>query len=104
MQTSSMHVTCTRNFRTKWKIEDLQRVQMRCAHSLRTRENGLSQTLNFLFANRLSWLGREGSNLRMAVPKTAALPLGDAPTVTATLYRRKERHHNRKRRGAQQPV
>ncbi len=25
------------------------------------------------------WLGREDSNLRMAVPKTAALPLGDAP-------------------------
>lgn len=24
-------------------------------------------------------LGREDSNLRMAVPKTAALPLGDAP-------------------------
>ena len=26
-----------------------------------------------------SWLGREDSNLRMAVPKTAALPLGYAP-------------------------
>jgi hypothetical protein len=26
-----------------------------------------------------SWLGREGSNLRMSVPKTDALPLGDAP-------------------------
>ena len=26
------------------------------------------------------WLGREGSNLRMSVPKTDALPLGDAPT------------------------
>lgn len=25
------------------------------------------------------WLGREGSNLRMSVPKTDALPLGDAP-------------------------
>ena len=29
------------------------------------------------------WLGRQDSNLRMAVPKTAALPLGDAPTVRA---------------------
>ena len=29
------------------------------------------------------WLGREDSNLRMAVPKTAALPLGDAPASGA---------------------
>lgn len=28
----------------------------------------------------IEWLGREGSNLRMSVPKTDALPLGDAPT------------------------
>ena len=27
-----------------------------------------------------SWLGRQGSNLGMSVPKTDALPLGDAPT------------------------
>ncbi len=26
-----------------------------------------------------SWLGRQGSNLRMAASKAAALPLGDAP-------------------------
>jgi hypothetical protein len=26
------------------------------------------------------WLGRQDSNLRMAAPKAAALPLGDAPT------------------------
>ena len=26
-----------------------------------------------------AWLGRQDSNLGMAVPKTAALPLGDAP-------------------------
>jgi hypothetical protein len=25
------------------------------------------------------WLGRQGSNLRMAASKAAALPLGDAP-------------------------
>ena len=25
------------------------------------------------------WLGRQDSNLRMPVPKTGALPLGDAP-------------------------
>lgn len=33
------------------------------------------------------WLGREDSNLRMAVPKTAALPLGDAPTRRSLLER-----------------
>ena len=27
------------------------------------------------------WLGRQGSNLRMTVPKTVALPLGDAPLL-----------------------
>ena len=27
----------------------------------------------------MGWLGRQDSNLGMAVPKTAALPLGDAP-------------------------
>ena len=27
------------------------------------------------------WLGRQDSNLRMAVPKTAALPLGDTPLL-----------------------
>ena len=29
----------------------------------------------------VSWLGRQDSNLRMAVPKTAALPLGDSPSL-----------------------
>ncbi len=28
-----------------------------------------------------SWLGRQDSNLGMSVPKTDALPLGDAPTA-----------------------
>ena len=27
----------------------------------------------------MCWLGRQGSNLRMAASKAAALPLGDAP-------------------------
>ena len=30
--------------------------------------------------DNLTWLGREGSNLRMAESKSAALPLGYAPT------------------------
>ena len=29
---------------------------------------------------RSIWLGRQDSNLRMAAPKTAALPLGHAPS------------------------
>src|SRR5690606_18473036 len=32
-------------------------------------------------SRREDWLGRQDSNLGMAVPKTAALPLGDAPTA-----------------------
>ena len=32
------------------------------------------------------WLGRQDSNLGMAVPKTAALPLGDAPAEGADNY------------------
>jgi hypothetical protein len=35
----------------------------------------------FLHIFSRSWLGRQDSNLGMAVPKTAALPLGDAPTA-----------------------
>src|SRR3954466_10176998 len=37
-----------------------------------------------LFLLRFSrWLGRQDSNLRMPVPKTGALPLGDAPAGAA---------------------
>jgi hypothetical protein len=32
-------------------------------------------------SNAKKWLGREGSNLRMAESKSAALPLGDAPNA-----------------------
>ena len=31
------------------------------------------------WASVMRWLGRQDSNLRMPVPKTGALPLGDAP-------------------------
>ncbi len=30
-------------------------------------------------ADCMEWLGREDSNLRMTIPKTVALPLGDVP-------------------------
>src|SRR4051794_32836757 len=33
------------------------------------------------------WLGRQGSNLRMAASKAAALPLGDAPAERSPLGR-----------------
>jgi hypothetical protein len=33
------------------------------------------------------WLGRKDSNLRMADPKSAALPLGDAPTPAQAIRR-----------------
>jgi hypothetical protein len=45
----------------------------RCA----TNRNGMSPTVE---ENSVKWLGWEDSNLRMAVPKTAALPLGYTPT------------------------
>ena len=32
---------------------------------------------------RAEWLGWEGSNLRMTIPKTVALPLGDTPASTS---------------------
>ncbi len=38
-----------------------------------------AQVFEILFQGR-EWLGREDSNLRMSIPKTDALPLGDAPT------------------------
>ena len=31
------------------------------------------------------WLGWQDSNLRMAIPKTAALPLGYTPTVAVSI-------------------
>jgi hypothetical protein len=35
--------------------------------------------------DRIEWLGRQDSNLRMTVPKTVALPLGDAPSAGRAL-------------------
>jgi NAD(P)-dependent dehydrogenase (short-subunit alcohol dehydrogenase family) len=39
-------------------------------------------------SENVGWLGRQDSNLRMAAPKAAALPLGDAPTFPADMSRR----------------
>ena len=50
---------------------------------VRSRITARSNALNikgFIRATR-EWLGRQDSNLGMAVPKTAALPLGDAPKL-----------------------
>src|SRR3954469_25770927 len=39
-----------------------------------------AQKLTTILGRVSAWLGREGSNLRMAESKSAALPLGYAPT------------------------
>ena len=45
----------------------------------------LRQTTDFVgFTLVSAWLGRQDSNLGMAVPKTAALPLGDAPLLSGS--------------------
>jgi hypothetical protein len=44
--------------------------------SLKTRRNS---TVSRLFYQKIIWLGREDSNLRMGESKSPALPLGDAP-------------------------
>src|SRR4051812_42221970 len=41
-----------------------------------------------------NWLGRKDSNLRMAAPKAAALPLGDAPIVRQKETKRKQPCHS----------
>lgn len=40
-------------------------------------------TATYVCPERTHWLGRQDSNLGMSVPKTDALPLGDAPTAGA---------------------
>jgi hypothetical protein len=37
-------------------------------------------------STRKCWLGRQDSNLGMPVPKTGALPLGDAPKLLKQFY------------------
>lgn len=45
------------------------------------REGMVAEAMPTNAAGRAGWLGREDSNLRMAAPKAAALPLGDSPTT-----------------------
>ena len=59
-------------------------------------------------APRFTWLGREGSNLRMAESKSAALPLGYAPTTfrqteRCSSTRPKRRHHKTRESPPQAP-
>src|SRR4051812_30276381 len=49
----------------------------------RRHEACLAVPMVCIFLTIPEWLGRQDSNLGMAVPKTAALPLGDAPTWIA---------------------
>ena len=62
----------------------------RCAHYLSDVAAGLALGVSAEAASnigwrvveeRVRWLGRQDSNLRMPVPKTGALPLGDAPAA-----------------------
>ena len=46
-----------------------------------------SPLLGSLAERRTGWLGREGSNLRMAESKSAALPLGYAPMAGLPIAR-----------------
>ena len=51
-----------------------------------TLRNGaiLHRQVKSILKDKTDWLGRQDSNLRMPVPKTGALPLGDAPTARAS--------------------
>jgi hypothetical protein len=51
----------------------------------RVRRRTLFGFLAWPGSERKGWLGRQDSNLGMSVPKTDALPLGDAPTVRRCL-------------------
>ncbi len=57
-----------------------KRVQQLCVQSAQPRERP-STDRNQINDLAEAWLGRQDSNLGMAVPKTAALPLGDAPSA-----------------------
>ena len=57
-----------------------------------------SRLLGSLAERRNGWLGREGSNLRMAESKSAALPLGYAPIVRAGEHGIAQRDRFRHRR------
>lgn len=46
-------------------------------------------------AGLAGWLGRKDSNLRMAAPKAAALPLGDSPRTAEPAQRPERLRHSR---------
>ena len=60
-----------------------------CRKTLCANTAGLAAMIGIVFSVRekvvTEWLGREGSNLRMSVPKTDALPLGDHPIINRNL-------------------
>jgi hypothetical protein len=64
--------------RNKTRLRDYSLIYKR----LETSRDVLTQSEN------VDWLGRQDSNLRMAAPKAAALPLGDAPTFPSDMSRR----------------
>ncbi len=65
-----------------------KRVQQLCVQSAQPRERP-STDRNQINDLAEAWLGRQDSNLGMAVPKTAALPLGDAPSAPSRRFSRR---------------
>ena len=64
-----------------WGASDVARFRLAEAGRRPCRLHADAFTRNFWVVrlDQKGWLGRQDSNLRMAVPKTAALPLGYTP-------------------------
>src|SRR5262252_1972130 len=89
-----MRVTPNERWNGHWRQRGSgMRIGLRACRTLREQNFGMERRMNFgmtrvaravqrksLFFNSLVWLGREDSNLRMAESKSAALPLGYAPS------------------------
>src|SRR5262245_43532285 len=68
-------------------LGSLETIQIRQVFPVKCRE--FAQKLTTILGRVTGWLGREGSNLRMAESKSAALPLGYAPTGRLGTARRR---------------
>src|SRR5262245_42083695 len=78
--------------------------RMKCRMPFRMKQKETQEVLDYQL---LKWLGREGSNLRMAESKSAALPLGYAPIGpigNGTARPRRERLRHRRSIGANRPI
>ena len=66
-------------------------------------EANYSDSSHFPLTMPSGWLGRQGSNLRMPIPKTGALPLGHAPPENGGTIRETVRRCNALKRAIFQP-